>query len=731
VAIGTWRATYTPGRWIVLSGPTSMVVLQPAPARASQLLNSMWDVVLSSASIDQLAAELAAYNVERMPSFAAFFWGPAGLRSLVRGAVRIQDLTTGEYVADGDGIQTWSEIGLGDLRQVRIDMEGTPEESLEKLQLPLVVGAVTASAVVLDATEEAVVASPQATTARVDAVHGDSSTNQAPVEIVPDAEAEGEAVDEPETPALAAAQDVPQPDEPSEPEPEPEQPAAEPESSEPESSESEPEVTVDEPDDDAAADDSAGGSGGYQPARAVASGSEEPSPSPFGAPPLPAAGAAIAGAGAAAAGMAAGAGAAAGAAAGTGGFPFGPPPTMPSAPEPPGNPQPSSQGGPEPQPQQPVNPFGAPSAPPVDPAGPPMGQNPPAQGAPPSGPWGQPPMPQPGQSQPAQSQPAQSQPGQAPANPFGPPPEAQPPGHPPQPPFGQGPGQGPFGQPPAPHGQPAGAPANPFAPPAGPPGPGGPGQPPGQFGQPGQPPAQFGPPGPQGGQPAPQQSGPWGPPPGQAPHGQPSAPYGQPSAPPAPMATEPERPMPANLPEEEVDHDGATVFATGLARALKPTEQASGSDLVLAAMCNLQHPNEPGSQICSRCGGQIPPQSPRLVTRPALAILRTSQGERVELDRTVLIGRSPTATRVPREQLPRMLTVPSPSHDISRTHVEVTPDGWKVYVKDLYSTNGTTVVRPGTEVERERLVPGEPVELRIGWIIDLGDGVTVTLDPPA
>src|SRR5699024_1641005 len=160
--VGQWRATYTPGSWVVLSGPTSMVVLQPAPAKASTLLNSMWDVVVSAASVDQLVERLAQFNVGTMPSFAAFFWHDGQMRSLVRGAVSVMDLTSGEYVADGEGIQTWSEIGLGDVRQVRIDMEGTPEESVDKLQLPLVVGAVTASAIVLDATDEVRVVSPQA-----------------------------------------------------------------------------------------------------------------------------------------------------------------------------------------------------------------------------------------------------------------------------------------------------------------------------------------------------------------------------------------------------------------------------------------------------------------------------------------------------------------------------------------------------------------------------------------
>lgn len=174
------------------------------------------------------------------------------------------------------------------------------------------------------------------------------------------------------------------------------------------------------------------------------------------------------------------------------------------------------------------------------------------------------------------------------------------------------------------------------------------------------------------------------------------------------------------------------MFATGLARSLKPSDspQADG-DLLLAAMCNLQHPNPPGVDRCVRCGGQVQPQNPRLVSRPALAVLRSSAGDRVEVDRAVLIGRAPTANRVSGGRLPRMLTVPSPSHDISRTHVQVEPEGWSVMVTDLHSTNGTTLVRPGADVERERMVPGEPVEVRIGWVIDLGDGITVAIDPPA
>src|SRR5699024_1961640 len=68
-SIGYWRATYTPGSWIVLSGPTSMVVMQPAPASASNLLNSIWDVVVAGTSLQDVAERLAAFGLDKMPSF--------------------------------------------------------------------------------------------------------------------------------------------------------------------------------------------------------------------------------------------------------------------------------------------------------------------------------------------------------------------------------------------------------------------------------------------------------------------------------------------------------------------------------------------------------------------------------------------------------------------------------------------------------------------------------------
>jgi hypothetical protein len=157
--VGRWRATYTPGSWLLLCGPAAAVVLEPADASWSDLVETLWDEVVSAESIADLAARLAWYRIDSMPSFAAFFWGPDGMRSLVRGAVVVVDANTNDVVATGEGVQTWVETGLGDLRQVRVELPA--ERPADVFPLPLVVGAVGVSAVFLDAADEATSGSPQ------------------------------------------------------------------------------------------------------------------------------------------------------------------------------------------------------------------------------------------------------------------------------------------------------------------------------------------------------------------------------------------------------------------------------------------------------------------------------------------------------------------------------------------------------------------------------------------
>src|SRR5699024_5044078 len=102
-------------------------------------------------------------------------------------------------------------------------------------------------------------------------------------------------------------------------------------------------------------------------------------------------------------------------------------------------------------------------------------------------------------------------------------------------------------------------------------------------------------------------------------------------------------------------------------------------------------------------------------TARSTATLALSTGQRVELDRAALLGRAPEANRFEGLVAPHLVTVPSPQQDISRTHVEIKPEGDHVVVTDLRSTNGTIVTLPGAEARR--LHPGEAIPVGAGAVI--------------
>ena len=89
------------------------------------------------------------------------------MRSLVRGDVSVVDLASGRLVAQGEGIQTWSEVGLGEVRQVLVETPQSGAEPSRSCRWWSVRCARPRSR--LDATEEARVSSPQGlSTAAVD-----------------------------------------------------------------------------------------------------------------------------------------------------------------------------------------------------------------------------------------------------------------------------------------------------------------------------------------------------------------------------------------------------------------------------------------------------------------------------------------------------------------------------------------------------------------------------------
>ncbi|SFR50965.1 FHA domain-containing protein [Microbacterium azadirachtae] len=175
------------------------------------------------------------------------------------------------------------------------------------------------------------------------------------------------------------------------------------------------------------------------------------------------------------------------------------------------------------------------------------------------------------------------------------------------------------------------------------------------------------------------------------------------------------------------DHDGATI-SLAQARAMR-------ADLPLAPTATdaAPAPAEPVPAPVSAVPGITLEPSRPVPAEPVAARVdgsgprvRLSTGQVVSLDRTVVIGRRPRASRSSGSTLPHLVAVDSPQQDISRSHLEIRPEADAVVVLDLHTTNGSTLLRPGAEPVR--LHPGEQTIVVTGDVIDLGDGVTVAFE---
>ncbi|UPO78754.1 FHA domain-containing protein [Arthrobacter sp. Helios] len=171
---------------------------------------------------------------------------------------------------------------------------------------------------------------------------------------------------------------------------------------------------------------------------------------------------------------------------------------------------------------------------------------------------------------------------------------------------------------------------------------------------------------------------------------------------------------------------GAGAPGTGAPGAADPGAAPAGTGpTVLARECPHGHVSPPTAGSCRTCGAELSGE-PRPVPRPSLGTMRLSTGPVYELDRNAIIGRQPSAARVQGAALPRMVQVPSESGDISRSHAEIRLEGWHVMLRDLFSTNGTVLIREG-QLPR-RLAQGEAAILLDGDIAELGDNVSIRFE---
>jgi len=153
-----------------------------------------------------------------------------------------------------------------------------------------------------------------------------------------------------------------------------------------------------------------------------------------------------------------------------------------------------------------------------------------------------------------------------------------------------------------------------------------------------------------------------------------------------------EEPEHEPAPELPGDHDGQTVLTSDIAKLRRKRQKSEAPDA---------------------------PPEPKLV-------LVLPSGSREPLTQPILVGRAPSVSQVSPGQLPRLLTIGSIDQDISRNHAQFALAGDTVVVTDLHSKNGTTISLPGKEPQKLRA--GEPTSVLVGTTIDLGGGVTFTVE---
>jgi hypothetical protein len=114
--------------------------------------------------------------------------------------------------------------------------------------------------------------------------------------------------------------------------------------------------------------------------------------------------------------------------------------------------------------------------------------------------------------------------------------------------------------------------------------------------------------------------------------------------------------------------------------------------------------------------------------RPPLGILVFSTGERVVVDRSIVLGRNPRTVDMWADDVD-VRRVKVSSAGVSRQHAVIRVDRWHASIDDLGSANGTTVARPRQPAAAVR--PGHPVDLVPGVVVDLGGDVSFAVEEVA
>lgn len=151
------------------------------------------------------------------------------------------------------------------------------------------------------------------------------------------------------------------------------------------------------------------------------------------------------------------------------------------------------------------------------------------------------------------------------------------------------------------------------------------------------------------------------------------------------------------------------------------TGAAADAPIVLGVYCKNGHFGDPEARSCAVCGvlrkrgGSSPQPGPR----PPLGTLVLAEDSHspLELSTDCVIGRDPMLDPSVAAGEARPLCISDAR--VSRIHARVHLDGWRVFLVDLDSANGTCIRAPGKRSD-QALAPNVPVPLQSGTRVYVG-----------
>ena len=145
----------------------------------------------------------------------------------------------------------------------------------------------------------------------------------------------------------------------------------------------------------------------------------------------------------------------------------------------------------------------------------------------------------------------------------------------------------------------------------------------------------------------------------------------------------------------------------------------AGSRMVEALLClECENPNPPPAVRCRYCAARLASTDTdiREVPQPVLGVIHLSGGREELLDADLLIGRNPGY--LPLDRYQRAVKHAEEDRSVSRRHIELKLDQWKVMATNL--TDGARTTLESRDGRRTKLLPRSPQQLRSGDTVHYG-----------